>query len=93
MYDTKFIGLYTYQILDAIKDGKKVMCLDRTKLNAICLNAMSVEDLFKVLDEAEKAEKEAGTDYHAVSRYAFWYPEIEEVQENVDDAVSDDGSS
>lgn len=91
MYNTEFTEVYPYQIIDTIKEGKTVMRLDRVKLDVIKVNALSIEDVYRLIAEANEAEKDAGGQYRSRSRYEFWYADVKEVSKN--ETVSDDGSS
>lgn len=91
MYNTEFMEVYPYQIIDTIKAGKTVMCLDRVLRDVINVNAMSIDDVIRLIAEAEEAEKDASGQYRRKSRYEFWYADVKEVSEN--ETVSDDGSS
>jgi urease gamma subunit len=65
----KYKQIYSFLVLDNIRDGKTVYLLDRKARAVICVNDMCVSDLVEVINTED-----------TTGRFEFWH---EEVSENV----------
>lgn len=68
---TKYKSVYTFNLFDTIRKGKKVYALDKRLVETFSVHTMEVEDFATLLDRAEK-DKE---------RYDFWTIIEEEVED------------
>jgi hypothetical protein len=59
----KYVSVYPWWVIDAIKKGRKVYVCDRKLKTVHVVNSASVEDVVKVTESKEEG------------RYEFWYEE------------------
>ena len=62
----KYEGIYSFNAIDAVKEGKEVYMLDRKEKEVFYVNGMEVSILCEILETADK------------SRYEFWVEKGEE---------------
>ena len=57
-----FDTVYPWNIIDKIKEGKLVYCLDKEEQRIFCVNDMPVENYVAILEKCNAEE----------TRYTFW---------------------
>ena len=98
MFIQRYVAIAHYRVLDALKEKKDVMCLDREQNTVFKLNTLNVDTVMDIITNAESYEKGIGYDYSTLSRYNFWYIRYDEVkeesevteEEQKDESVSDE---
>ena len=65
----KYTGIYEFQVIAKVIDGKSVYMLDRKRRNIECVNGMTLNNIAEVLKEENKN-----------GRFEFWI--VEDVEEN-----------
>ena len=65
----KYIGIYEFQAITKVMEGKSVYMLDKKHHNVFCVNFMTLNDIAEVLKEENKN-----------GRFEFWI--VEDVEEN-----------
>jgi hypothetical protein len=68
----KYVGIYEFDVVRSITDGKMVYMLDRADNSVESVNDMRVADALLCIAEAGKNH----------DRFAFWYVEEQEEKEN-----------
>jgi hypothetical protein len=72
----KYVTIYPFQVIEKIKEGNDVYCVDKGTHNITHLNAEIVDSLMTIIKAAEKVGN--------YERYEFYY--IENAKESAKDA-------
>ena len=70
----KFVDVYIWQVLEKIREGKKVYFIDKEDLEIKVANNLRIETWIAILKENEKEEN--------FGRFSFYYIEEEKENEN-----------
>ena len=68
----KYITIYEFYVIDEIKNGNTVYCLDRAKKSVHIMNDICVERALEIIKEAREDS----------DRFEFWKVVTEEENEN-----------
>lgn len=66
---TKITNIYSFEVIEAIKQGKVVYCCDKIAAEVFKVNNMTVDEAVHILGTCQE-------------RYEFWY--VEETEEPVE---------
>lgn len=64
----RFVTLFTFDIMDAIREGHKAYMLDRRECKVVDMRELEVGQFLRLIDVAEKDR---------TNRYTFWKEESE----------------
>ena len=70
----KYLNVYSFQVLEKVKEGKTVYCLDKARNKVLNVEFMELRDFFDMLHDSE--------DERNYGRFIFYYIEEEEENEN-----------
>lgn len=71
MKNTKYIIIYSWQVIDTLTPGTEVWMLDREKKSVVLLNELSMSEFASIISDANASEK-----------YEFWYEEEDDEHQN-----------
>lgn len=67
-----FENVYSWSVIDEIKNGRLVYCLDREEQKVFCVNDIPVENYVAILKYCREED---------TNRYLFWYENHNEITE------------
>jgi hypothetical protein len=68
----KYVKVYSFSVLDKIKEGEKVYCIDKEECTITLANLLSAEKLLDIIKDCEKDG--------IFDRYEFYYIEEGEAE-------------
>lgn len=71
----KYVNIYSFQVMEMLKQGEKIHCIDREQHEVFYVNTLPAQTLAQILVNDTKKEYDG--------RYEFYYvEEIKEGEEN-----------